>query len=123
MCMKSSAEGCILLGQQQELAGKVDSLDRRLTSVEADVRTIRAETQAGFTQGAESLRLINVAVTNLAHDFGERMNNLDKRVVAEKEKWGETLRWVVRVAVKVLLAGAVVAMGINAYNTYRSVVS
>ena len=51
------------------------------------------------------MHAINVAVTNLGHDFGERMNGFDKRLVTEKEKWGETFQWVVKVVVKLLIAG------------------
>ena len=111
MCMRNSEEGCVLAAQQNELKGRVTVLER-------EVANIRAETQAGFKQGAETMREINASVSNLAHDFGERMNNLDKRIVAEKEKWGETLRWVVRIAVKVILAGTLLAMGINAIDKF-----
>lgn len=114
--MKNTEEGCILQKQQAELKGKVSDLESRLTNLEHDVGKIRSEAQDGFRQGAEAMRAINVSVSNLAHDFGERMNNLDKRMVAEKEKWGETLRKVVLWSVKVLLAGALVAMGVTVWN-------
>ena len=114
MCMRATEEGCVLADQQKELKAKVADIDGRLTKVETDVGKIRTEAQDGFRQGAEAMRAINVSVANLAHDFGDRMNNLDKRVIAEKEKWGETLRWVVKVSVKVLLAGALAAMGATA---------
>jgi len=120
MCMKNSEEGCILQEQQQELSDKVDSLDKRLTKVELDISTIRAETQTGFKEGAAVMQAINASIVTLAHDFGERMNNLDKRVIAEKEKWGETLRWVVKISVKVLLLGAAVAMGVNVWKTFAN---
>lgn len=71
---------------------------------------------AGWMPAA--IRAINTSVSNLAHDFGERMNSLDKRIIVEKEKWGETLRWVVKVAVKVILAGAAVAMGVTAIQNF-----
>ena len=63
------------------------------------------------------MRAINTSVANLAHDFGERMNNLDKRIVAEKEKWGETLRKILTWGAKALILGALVAMGINIVNS------
>lgn len=113
MCMKATEEGCVLAAQQKELKGEVANIKDRLTKVEADVGTIRAETQDGFRQGAAQMSAINTSVANLAHDFGDRMNTIDKRLVSEKEKWGETLRWVVKMAVRVLLAGAAVAMGIT----------
>lgn len=115
MCMKSSDEGCVLQAQQAELAEKVANIDERLTKVETDVGKIRAETQDGFKQGADAMRAINSALSALAHDFGDRMNNLDKRIVAEKEKWGDTLRKIVLWAARILLAGAAVAMGITAW--------
>ena len=113
MCMRNSEEGCILQEQQAELSDKVQNIDARLTKVEADVGKMRSETQEGFRHGAEAMREINVSVSNLAHDFGDRMNTIDKRLVTEKEKWGETLRWCVKLSVRVLLAGAAVAMGIT----------
>ena len=118
MCMKSTEEGCVLADQQKELKAKVADIDGRLTKVESDVGKIRSEAQDGFRQGAEAMRAINTSVANLAHDFGSRMNNLDKRVIAEKEKWGETLRKVVLWSVKVLLAGALVAMGVTVWNNF-----
>ena len=116
MCMRSSEEKCVLAKQQEELKNEVDGLKGRLTNVEHDVGKIRSEAQDGFRQGAEAMRAINTSVANLAHDFGSRMNNLDKRVIAEKEKWGETLRWTVKLAVRVILAGSAVAMGVTIWN-------
>ena len=57
-------------------------------------------------------------MSNLSHDFGQRFNGIEATVVAEKVKWGETLRWVVKVAVKVVLAGAAVAMGVTAIQNF-----
>ena len=111
MCMGNSEDGCILAAQQNELK-------ERVTVLERDVANIRAETQAGFKQGAETMREINTSVANLAHDFAQRFNNIETTVVAEKVKWGETLRWVVKVAVKVILAGAAVAMGVTAVQNF-----
>ena len=116
MCMRATEEGCILSEQQKNLAGKVANIDERLTKVETDVGKIRSEAQDGF-------RSLNSSINNLAHDFGDRMNNLDKRIIVEKEKWGETLRWVVKVSVKVLLAGTLLAMGINAIDKFFSGIS
>ena len=113
MCMGATDEGCILQEQQAELKGEVANIKERLTKVEADVGKIRAETQDGFKAGAAQMAAINTSVANLAHDFGQRFNNIETTVVAEKVKWGETLRWVVKLAVRVLLAGAGVAMGVT----------
>ena len=110
MCMRASEEGCVLAAQQNELK-------ERVTALEKDVAEIRAETRSGFKQGAETMREINTSVANLAHDFAQRFNNIETTVVTEKVKWGETLRWVVKVAVKVILAGAAVAMGVTAWRS------
>lgn len=114
MCMENSEEGCILKAQQEELRKKVVNIDSRLTQVEHDVGKMRSETQEGFKAGAAQMNAINAAVTNLGHDFGERMNGFDKRLVTEKEKWGETFRWVVKIVVRLLVAGCAVAMGVTA---------
>lgn len=114
MCMENSEEGCILKAQQEELRKKVVNIDSRLTQVEHDVGKMRSETQEGFKAGAAQMNAINAAVTNLGHDFGERMNGFDKRLVTEKEKWGDTFRWVVKIVVRLLVAGCAVAMGVTA---------
>lgn len=117
MCMKSTDEGCVLREQQAALAGEVANVKERLERVEADMGKIRLETQDGFKRGAEVMRNIETTVANLAHDFGQRFNNIETTVVAEKVKWGETLRDILRKAAYVLLAGAAVAMGITAWRT------
>ena len=121
MRMKNSDEGCILQEQQVELKKKVENIDERLTKVEVDVGKMRSETQEGFRQGAEAMQQINTSVANLAHDFGDRMNTIDKRLVAEKEKWGETLRKILVWTVKVVLLGALVAMGVFTYTNVANV--
>lgn len=118
MCMRATEEGCALSTQIDALKKDVDSLGKRVTAQEDAVRKMRVEAQDGFKHGAESMREINVSVSNLAHDFAQRFNNIETTVVAEKVKWGETLRWVVKLSVKVLLAGAALAMGVNAIENY-----
>jgi len=118
MCMRNTEEGCILSEQQAALKKEVSSLDERMDKLEKDFATMRSETQDGFKQGASAMREISASVSNLAHDFGQRFNNIETTVVAEKVKWGETLRWVVKVAVKVILAGAAVAMGVTAIENF-----
>ena len=110
MCMRATEEGCVLASQQNELKGKVENIDERLTKVEADVGKIRSEAQDGF-------RSLNSSINNLAHDFGDRMNNLDKRIIVETEKWGETLRKILTWGAKALILGALVAMGVNIVNS------
>ena len=118
MCMRNSEEGCILSEQQTALKKEVAALDIRMTKLEGAFSTMRSETQEGFKQGAVAMQEINKGVANLAHNFAQRFNNLETTVVAEKVKWGETLRWIVKVSVKVLLAGVLVAMGINAIDSF-----
>ena len=98
----------------EALGERVNNIEGRMTQVEHDVGKMRTETQDGFKAGAAQMSAINTSVSNLAHDFGERMNGFDKRLVTEKEKWGETFRWVVKVVVKLLIAGCAVAMGVTA---------
>lgn len=113
MCMKATPEGCELREELKETKAAVASLDTRLTKVENDVGSMRSETQEG-------IRALTASVANLAHDFGSRMNNMDARLVEEKVKWGETLRWVVKTSTKVVLAGSAVAMGVTAvHNFYK----
>ena len=89
---------------------RVDGIESRMSQVEHDVGKMRTESQDGF-------KALTASVANLAHDFGDRMNNLDKRIITEKEKWGETLRSIVTWAVRVILAGCAVAMGITAWRS------
>ena len=89
---------------------RVDGIESRLSQVEHDVGKMRSESQDGF-------RAINSSLSALAHDFGQRMNTLDARIVAEKEKWGTTLRSIVTWAVRTILAGCAVAMGITAWRS------
>ena len=104
--------------QLEAVKKDVVSLDKRMTAQEEAVAKMRSETHEGFKQGASAMREISASVSNLAHDFGQRFNNIETTVVAEKVKWGETLRWVVKVAVKVILAGAAVAMGVTAIENF-----
>ena len=85
MCMKATPEGCELRDELKEIKTATAALDTRLTKVEHDLGSMRSETQEG-------IRALTASVANLAHDFGQRMNTLDARIVAEKEKWGDTLR-------------------------------
>lgn len=110
MCMKATPEGCELRDELKETKAAVASLDTRLTKVESDVGKMRSETQEG-------IRALTASVANLAHDFGSRMNSMDARLVEEKVKWGDTLRKMLLWAVRVILVGALAAMGLTAYKT------
>ena len=89
---------------------RVDGIESRMSQVEHDVGKMRLESQDGFKALATSL-------SNLAHDFGSRMNSMDARLVEEKVKWGDTLRKMLILAVRVILAGCAVAMGITAWRS------
>lgn len=90
MCM--AAKDC-------KLQQRVDAIDERVTRLEE-----------GMTSGFNT---VTSAVNQLAADFGERMNTLDRRIVEEKVKWGETLRKIVLWSAATLLSGAAVAMGVT----------
>ena len=92
---------------------RVDGIESRMSQVEHDVGKMRTESQYGFKALTESL-------SNLAHDFGSRMNSMDARLVEEKVKWGDTLRKMLLWAVRVILVGALAAMGLTAYKTVFS---
>ena len=117
MCMKATPEGCELRDELKETKTAVASLDTRLTNVEHDVAKIRSESAEGFKAGADAMRQLNTSIANLAHDFGSRMNSMDARLVEEKVKWGDTLRKMLILAVRVILAGCAVAMGITAWRS------
>ena len=89
---------------------RVDGIESRMSQVEHDVGKMRTESQDGF-------KAINASLSNLAHDFGSRMNSMDARLVEEKVKWGDTLRKMLLWAVRVILVGALAAMGLTAYKT------
>ena len=110
MCMKATSEGCELRDELKETKTAVAALDTRLTKVEGDVALMRSETQEG-------IRALTASVANLAHDFGSRMNSMDARLVEEKVKWGDTLRKMLMWAVRVILAGCAVAMGVTAWRS------
>ena len=87
---------------------RVDGIETRMSQVEHDVGKMRTESQDGF-------KALTASLSNLAHDFGSRMNNIDKRIVEEKEKWGTTMRSIVIWTARLVLLGCAVAMGVTAY--------
>lgn len=122
MCVRNTEEGCVLSEQQAALKKKVssldermDKLDERMDGLEKEFASMRSETQDGFKQGAVAMREISASVSNLAHDFGQRFNNIETTVVAEKVEWGRTLRKIALWSAMVLLSGCAVAMGVTIY--------
>jgi len=86
---------------------RYSALDERVKKLESAFAELRGETRTGFVQLTE-------AVNALGHDFGERMNSMDRRLVEEKSKWGEVLRKIVLWTVGTILTLALAAAGINA---------
>ena len=97
MCMKAS--DC-------ELNERVNAIDIRVTSLEGTVAEMRREFKDGFVA-------LTASVTAIGHDFGARMNLIDKKVVDEKVEWGKTLRKVVLIVSYALVTLACLAAGLN----------
>lgn len=85
---------------------RVDGIENRMSQVEHDVGKMRSESQDGF-------KALTASLSNLAHDFGSRMNSMDARLVEEKVKWGDTLRGIVKWTAKVVLICVLAAVGLN----------
>ena len=85
---------------------RVNGIETRMSQVEHDVGKMRTESQDGF-------KALTASLSNLAHDFGSRMNSMDARLVEEKVKWGDTLRGIVKWTVKVVLICVLAAVGLN----------
>ena len=111
MCMKATDEGCVLKEQLKTVQGAIEDHSARLTQVEHDVAQMRSEAQNGFS-------VINSAVNSLAQEFGVRMNNLDRRFIEEKERWGQTLRTLLTWGAKALILGSLVAMGVSTWRSF-----
>ena len=118
MCMRATEEGCILSEQQAALEKKVSSLDNRMDKLENEFASMRSETQNGFKQGAAAMHEISANVSHLAHDVGQRFNNMEATVVSEKVEWGKTLRKIALWSAMVLLSGCAVAMGVTIYKNF-----
>ena len=94
----------------EKLNERVDGIENRMTQVEHDVSKMRSETQEG-------IRDLSTSVANLAHDFGQRFNNIEATVVAEKVAWGKTLRQILTWTAIIVLSGCAAAMGVSAYQS------
>lgn len=114
MCMMGQdgkKESCEVAKSLAELRAHVKDGDKRLTDLETTVADMRKESQSGFTRMTE-------AINALGHDFGERMNLIEKKVVDEKAEWGKVLRKVVLWSAATLLSGAAVAMGVTIWKNF-----
>lgn len=111
--MCKAANNCELTERVNELGNEMENMKSRLTNVETSMDSMRNETRNGFESSREDMKQVTAAVNALGHDFGSRMTIMESRIVTEKEKWGETLRWTVKVIVRVLCALALAAGGIT----------
>ena len=109
MCMMKNSgdkEAC-------EVAKSLAALDGRVTKVEERMNKIEGSLNDGF-------KSISVSISNLGHDFGNRMNLIEMKVVDEKAEWGRVLRKVVLWSAATLLSGAAVAMGVTIWKDFHA---
>ena len=107
MCMMSKnneKESCEVAKNLAALDGRVGSLEVRMDKIEGSL--------------ADGFKAISSAINTLGHDFGERMNIIERKVVDEKAEWGKTLRKIVIWSAATLLSGAAVAMGVTIWNNF-----
>lgn len=91
----NESESCKLNATVTALGRRVDGIELRLDAVEATSRT-------GFA-----------SVNSNIETLSQQITNMDKRIIEEKQKWGETLRGVVKWVARGLVAVAVYAAGVN----------
>ena len=113
MKQNGEQESCEVAKSLAELRSHVKDGDKRLTDLEGTVADMRRESQNGFSRMTE-------AINSLGHDFGERMNLIEKKVVDEKAEWGKVLRKVVLWSAATLLSGAAVAMGVTIWKNFST---
>lgn len=102
MCMRNSeAESC-------EVAKSLAALDGRVTNLEGSFADMRRDQQDGF-------KTLSKSISDLGHDFGDRMNLIEKKVVDEKQEWGKSFRKWLDWIVKLLIVGCGTAMGVTAW--------
>lgn len=78
------------------------ALEHRVDDLEMRVNTMHDEMRGGFNA-------VNANIETLSR----QITNMDKRIVEEKQKWGDVTRECVRWTVRSLLAIVVYAAGIN----------
>ena len=104
MCMKGkdgNKESC-------EVAKNLAALGVRVTNIEERMDKFDGSLNDGFKN-------LSTAINDLGHDFGERMNIIEKKVVDEKAKWGDSFRKWLDWTLRVILGGCAAAMGMTAY--------
>lgn len=95
MCM--AANDCKLQERVNNLESEVTELRGDVTRLKSDVAELRNESAQGFKA------------------LNEKLDAMIAPVVAEKVKWGDTVRSIVTWAARVILLGAATAMGVTAY--------
>lgn len=104
MCMMKQtgeSESCEVAKSLAALDGRVGSLEVRMDKMEGSL--------------ADGFRTLSSAINTLGHDFGERMNLIEKKVVDEKAEWAKSFRKWLDWIVKLLIVGCGAAMGMTAY--------
>ena len=107
MCMmakSSEKESCEVAKSLVALDGRVGSLETRMDKMEGSL--------------ADGFKTLSKSISDLGHDFGDRMNLIEKKVVDEKAEWGKVLRKVVIWSAATLLSGAAVAMGVTIWKNF-----
>ena len=102
MCMmknSSEKEAC-------EVAKNLAALDGRVTKVEERMNKMESSLNDGF-------KSLSIAIGNLGHDVGNRVNLIEKKVVDEKQEWGRSFRKWLDWIVKLLIVGCGTAMGVT----------
>lgn len=84
------------------LKSRVEDVEKRLNKLEASVGDVHTEVKTGLASVNGNINMLSAM-----------MVNMDKRMVESREKWGDTLRMIVKWTVRVLLAVVAGAAGVN----------
>lgn len=79
-----------------------DRLDERVDAIESRLTAVESATRDGLA-----------AVNGNIETLSQQIANMDKRIIEEKVKWGETLRGIVKWTVRAILAVVTYAAGVN----------
>jgi len=96
MCMTANEEASCRLN------ATVAALSRRVDAIEARLDAVESTTRDGFA-----------TVNSNIETLSQQITNMDKRMVEEKQKWGDTLRGIVKWTVRAILAVVTYAAGVN----------
>lgn len=78
------------------------ALEHRVDELEKRVNAMHDEMRGGFNA-------VNANIETLS----QQITNMDKRIIEEKQKWGEVTRSIVKWTVRAILAVVVYAAGVN----------